>query len=171
MPMKIIKDEGPHYRVGADILYLDELLKTNNNYLYCLDLVDHFSKFLFCYLLENKTMPLVVSKIKLFFLEYGKCKIFQTDNSLEFKNKELRIFLENEGIKLIFSRPRHPQKNGCVESIHKIVRKNLLIDYYKNKNNFYIDISLTNFLIFYNNSINTVTKKNLLKSKIQTILI
>ena len=86
MPIKQILDQGPHFRYEVDIWYLDEKLKTNNNYNYCLDLIDHFSKYIYSYLLANKTMELVVSKIKLFILIFGKCKIFQTENGLEFKN-------------------------------------------------------------------------------------
>ena len=70
------------------------------NYYYSLALIDHFSKYIYSYLLINKAIEIVVSKIKLFILSFGKCKIFQTDNGLEFKNNKLIGFLSNEGIKL-----------------------------------------------------------------------
>ena len=133
IPLTQIKDEGPHYRYEADIWYLDKELKTNNNYEYCLDIIDHFSKWLFSYLLTDKTMMLVVSKIKLYIMNYGKCKILQTDNGKEFKNSELKTFLENEGIKQVFSRIYHPQSNGTVEAIHKAIRKYLINEYNKKK--------------------------------------
>ena len=63
-------------------------LKTNNDYEYCLDIIDHYSKWLYCYLLPDKTMVKVVSKIKVYIMNFGKCKIFQTDNGTEFKNAE-----------------------------------------------------------------------------------
>lgn len=158
-PIKQIIDEGPHFRYEADLWHLDEVLKLNNEYNYCLDIIDHFSKFLRCYLLTDKTMTLVCWKIKYHIFNYGKCKLFQCDNGREFKNRELKIFLENEGIDLIFSRVRHPQTKGCVEATHKIVRKNLLRDYNIKKDNFNIDISLTEFIIYYNNTLNNVTKR------------
>ena len=133
MPLKLIIDEGPHYRYEADIWYLDKELKTNNNYEYCLDIIDHFSKWLYSYLLTDKTMALVTSKIKLYIMNYGKCKIFQTDNGTEFKNAELKTFLANEGIKQVFSRVYHPQSNGAVEAVHKDVRKYLITEYNKKK--------------------------------------
>ena len=46
LPLKQIIDERPHYRYQADIWYLDDDLKTNNDYKYCLDIIDHFSKWL-----------------------------------------------------------------------------------------------------------------------------
>ena len=58
-------------------------------------------------------------------MNFGKCKIFQTDNGTEFKNAELKTFLEKEGIKHIFSRPYHPQSNGAVEAVHKSIKKYL----------------------------------------------
>ena len=114
---------------------MDEALKKDTNYNYCLDISDHFSKMLGSYLLTDKTMELVISKIKYHILLYGKCKILQCDNGTEFKNRELKVFTENEGIELIFSRPRHPQTNGAIESIHKRVRTNLLNDYIVKKKN------------------------------------
>ena len=78
------------------------------------------------YLLLNKTMTTVLSKIKLHFFNYGACRIYQCDNGKEFKNRELKVYLENENIKLVFSRVKHPQTNGCIESSHKIVKKYLL---------------------------------------------
>ena len=55
------------------------------------------------YLLIDKTMELVISKIKYHILLYGKCKILECNNGTEFKNRELKVFTENEGIELIFS--------------------------------------------------------------------
>ena len=68
-------------------------------------------------------------------MNYGKCKIFQTDNGTEFKNSELKTFFENKEIKQVFSRVYHPQSNGAVEAVHKTVRKYLINDYNKKKKN------------------------------------
>ena len=150
MPIKQIIDQGPLFRYQADLWYLDDDLKRNNNYEFILDVIEHFSKYLFSFLFTDKTSLLVLSKIKLLFLQFGKCKLFQTDNGKEFKNNDMKIYFENEGVKHIFSRPRHPQSNGCVESIHKSVRKYLLIELETQKEHFNIEIALSNFLIFYN---------------------
>lgn len=73
---------------------------------------------------------------------------------------ELKIYLENENIRQIFSSIRHPQTNGFVEATHKTVRSNLLKELKVQKNNFDIEIALTDFLIMYNNSVHSSTKKN-----------
>ena len=50
---------------------------------------------------------------KNFILEiYKKPVIVQTNNGLEFKNQLIYDYLENENIKIIHSRPKHPKTNG-----------------------------------------------------------
>ena len=119
---KIIITKGPHIRYQTDIWYLPKILKTNNQYLYCLDIIDHFSKWSQSYLLKNKESDLVVSKIKSFINVNGPYSIFQTDNGLEFNNANLKIFLENLNINYILSAPYHPQSNGCCEALHKQIK-------------------------------------------------
>ena len=70
MPLKQILEEGLHFLYEANIWNLDEKLKTNNKYNYFLDLIEHFSKYIYLYLFTNKTMEQVVSKIKLFILSF-----------------------------------------------------------------------------------------------------
>ena len=110
LPTKQIMDETLRYRYQADIWYLNDDIKINNNYLYCLDLIDHFT-WAESYLLVDKTMETVLSKIKLFILNNGKCKILQSDNEKEFRNHELISYLGNEGIKVNFS----------LQDIHKVM--------------------------------------------------
>ena len=85
MPIKLIKDYGPHYRYIGDIWYLDDELQINKEFKYCLDVIDHFTKFLYSYLLKDKSMGTVLSKLKIHFFNHGKCKLFKTDNGPELK--------------------------------------------------------------------------------------
>ena len=113
---KLIITRGPHIRYQADIWYLPDELK-ENNYLYFLDIIDHFSKWSNSYLLKNKESQLVLAKIKSFILMNGPCKIFQMDNGLEFNNFNLKIYLENLNIDYIGSAPYHPQSNYIIINI------------------------------------------------------
>ena len=61
---KIIIDEGPKYRYIMDLWTLPEELSENTEYVYIMDIVDHFSKYMSAYFLKNKTMKLVLSKLK-----------------------------------------------------------------------------------------------------------
>ena len=144
MPIKQIIDEAPHYRYQACIWYLDNKLKKNTQYEYYLDIIDHFSKWAYSYLLLDKSMKLVLSKIKLFILNL--------------KNKELRLYLENENIKQIFSRVYHPQSNRAVEAFHQSVRNYLLKELMIKKDKFNIEIAFEEFIIFHNNTTHSITK-------------
>ena len=156
-PVKIILDEGPKYRYIFDIYNIPETLCENTPYIYILDCVDHFSKFMNAYLLKNKTMSLVISKIKLFIINNGKSKIIQTDNGKEFDNMKMRIYCENNNIKFIKSSPYHPQTNGAVEIIHKLEQEYLLKRKYQMKENFDLEIELSNFIFYHNNKTHSIT--------------
>lgn len=83
--------------------------------------------------LKNKETKTVLSKIKS-YIEINEAPIlFQTDNGKEFKNSELKIFLENKNITYITSAPYHPQSNGYCEAIYKEIKKYLLDDLNKKR--------------------------------------
>ena len=118
-------------------------------------------------------MKLVLSKIKLFIDNNGKCKIFQSDNGKEFYNAELKIFCENNDINFIKSSPYHPQTNGQVEAIHKQESEFLFKQKKLLKNNFDLEISLEEFIVYHNSKKNSITKFTLLDirdvEKLETI--
>ena len=148
---KIIVTYGAHKRYQSDIWYLPEKIKANTEYLYCLDIIDHFSKWLGSFLLRNKTADLVLSKIKSFIRNNGQCQIFQTDNGKEFNNIVLKTYLENNNIKYLRSAPYHPQSNGCCEAVHKEIKNYLLNEKDIQKENFDIEISLEEAIDYHNN--------------------
>ena len=102
-------------------------------------------------------MSLVISKIKLFIINNGKSKIIQTDNGKEFDNMKMRIYCENNNIKFIKSSPYHPQTNGAVEIIHKLEQEYLLKRKYQMKENFDLEIELSNFIFYHNNKTHSIT--------------
>ena len=55
MPKKLIIEEGPYFRYQMDIWYLPKDIAEASNYNYVLDIIDHFSKWLFSYPLKEKT--------------------------------------------------------------------------------------------------------------------
>lgn len=81
----------------------------------------------------------------------GVSTLFHTDNGKEFKNLDLRIYLENKNITNITSARYHPQSNGCCEALHKEIKKFLLDALYKQKDNFDIEISIADSIEFHNN--------------------
>ncbi|XP_024178165.1 uncharacterized protein LOC112184110 [Rosa chinensis] len=58
-----------------------------------------------------------------------KCQMFGvpdtivTDNGTQFDNDELRAYTENLGTRILYASLAHPQTNGQVEAINKIIKK------------------------------------------------
>ena len=75
------------------------------------------------FLITDKTAKTVLQKIKMFISLNKKPTIIQSYNGLEFRNKLLTDFLNNQSIKHILSRPHHPQANGCLERYHREAHK------------------------------------------------
>jgi transposase InsO family protein len=93
---------------------------------YGLVIVDDFFPFTWVFFLQDKSETQGTLKRFLWRAQNEfelKVKKIRSDNGSEFKNLQIREFLEEEGIKHEFSAPYTPQQNGVVE------RKNMtLID-------------------------------------------
>lgn len=157
-PKKIIADEGPNFRYIFDLWELPNNWIEDDRYLYIFDCVEYFFKCLNSFLLKNKTMNLVISKIKIFINNNGPCKIIQTDHGLEFDNKEMIIFWENNKIQYITSSIKHPQTNGALDIIHRYECDYLLKRKKELKSKFNIEIAVDEFVIYHNNKKHTSTK-------------
>ena len=108
-PIKIITDEGPHFRYLMDITYLkNDIYKKKTTFKYIIDFIDHFTKFYLGFLIKDKCTETILKYIKLFIQINKKLKIFQCDNGTEFANHLISNFMESQNIKLIHSRPHHP---------------------------------------------------------------
>ena len=158
---KIIVDEGPHYRMLIDITYLDKkLFKNKTDYKYVIDSIDHFSKFYWAFLIRDKTSETVLKKIKNFIAINKKPVIIQTDNGLEFKNQIISDYLKKENIKHVYSRPHHPQTNGCLERYHSELHK-YMENYLLNIGDFndkHIEDALDEYIRFHNSTVKSSTK-------------
>jgi hypothetical protein len=93
---------------------------------YGLVIVDDFSRFTWVFFLQDKSETQGTLKRFLWRAQNEfelKVKKIRSDNGSEFKNLQVEVYLEEEGIKHEFSAPYTPQQNGVVE------RKNMtLID-------------------------------------------
>lgn len=136
---KIIIEEGPYFRYIADLWELPIEIFEASGYKNIIDIIDHFSKWYYGYLLTNKEAKNVLNKIEQYILSFGLPKILQYDNGGEFKNKIIENYcINNNNNKLILS-SYHPQANGARESVHKEIRKNILSQYLNKPKNFNIE--------------------------------
>lgn len=97
-----------------DLVSIDKRVDDEyHRYKYIFNIVDHFSKYLGTYLIENKTAKEVLYCLNDFIIKHGKCDIFQCDNGREFSNNIINNYCTEKDIKLIHSSPYHPQINWC----------------------------------------------------------
>ncbi|XP_024199790.1 uncharacterized protein LOC112202991 [Rosa chinensis] len=54
---------------------------------------------------------------------FGVPDTIVTDNGTQFDNDELRAYIENLGTRILYASPAHPQTNGQVEAVNKIIKK------------------------------------------------
>ena len=99
-----------------------------------LHIIDHYSKFLFGKLLEDKKADTVLNNIKNILYISGMPKEIGTDDGAEFTNKKFISFCEENNIKLIHWLPRKPHAQGACECIHQTILRVLSTLTLDNKN-------------------------------------
>lgn len=163
---KIILSKGSLNRLIMDLYQLPakliEASKTNNKYVF--SCIDHFSKYKWAELIENKEPNTIIACLEPIFVEWGYPTILQSDNGTEFKNQLMSKFLETKNIEPRYSSPRHPQTNGAVEKMNHLVSLSLHASYrqYVSSNgtsNWNIKKALSAFLINQNSRFHTITRK------------
>ena len=88
----------------------------NNENLFIVVAVDHFSKWMEAKIIKNKSAEEIEKAIKeLIFEKHGIPKKILSDVGLEFNNRNIRKLASNNNFKWIFASPRHHQTVGAVE--------------------------------------------------------
>ena len=132
-------------------------LQTDDNAKYLLCIIDTFSKYGYCYILNNKKADTVLGYIKDFINKYGKPNCLQTDNGKEFRNSLLSDYCKENGIKFLHGRPFHPQSQGVIESFNKEIKRLLEVKYMEDSKIFSIYSCLPDVLKIYNENIHSTT--------------
>ena len=92
--------------------------KSLSGNLFCLVIVDDFSRFTWVFFLDDKSHDQKIFKNfarKVQNQFEVKIKKVRSDNGTEFKNANVDAFLDEEGISHEFSTTCTPQQNGVVE--------------------------------------------------------
>ncbi|MCQ7222071.1 DDE-type integrase/transposase/recombinase, partial [Salmonella enterica] len=101
-------------------------LKSINDSLYCLVIIDDFSRFTWVKFLKNKdeTNDTLINFCKQIENEKDlKIKRLRSDNGGEFKNKKFNQFCLDNGYHHEFSCPKTPQQNGIVERKNRTLQE------------------------------------------------
>ena len=158
-PMKLLIEEGPHYRLEMDLWYLSEDIAEATGYNFILDIIDVFSKWLFSFPLIHRNSQEILIALRKYLLSFGICKKLQTDNAFEFRSAIINNFCIENNIQRIFSPPYHPRANGAVEAAHKIVEK-YVNDYFYTipKEEFSLETAILDALEYHNTTPHSSTK-------------
>ena len=88
--------------------------------------VDYFTKWVeaeaLATIIESKTTNFIWRSI---ICRFGIAHTIVTDNGKQFDNENFKTFCSTLGIINAFSSLAHPQANGQVETVNKIIKKNL----------------------------------------------
>ena len=85
--------------IQADLTDISNISKYNSNFKMMLCCIDCFSRKVWVRLLKQKTAKEVLSKMKSIIGETGKFDCLHTDKGTEFFNKDMKKFLNEQGIK------------------------------------------------------------------------
>ena len=97
-------------------------------------------------------------KIKQAFTQFMSPKILHTDNGSEFKNKLIKSYWEGKGIYFVNGTPEHPQSQGAIEAFNNTVQNFLILAKDNQKDQFNLEHSIADFLMYYNQRKHTTTK-------------
>jgi len=130
--------------------------KTKNKYI--LNIVDHFSKYLVSYLIQNKTGKEIIKKIEDCIKNIGRPKQILSDNGSEFISKNVKNLLEKNKINFIHGKPYNPHSQGTIQRVHRTVRNALICKYLGNPKNFILYNSLKDVVDTINHTIHYTTR-------------
>ena len=101
---------------------------SGQRYQYILTIQDVFSRYLWLRPLTYKTSKVVSKALGDLYIEVGPPKVLQFDREGEFK-KWVKKLCKNLNVKMILSRPYHPQSQGKVERSRRALRKKIAFDF------------------------------------------
>ncbi|XP_067029790.1 KRAB-A domain-containing protein 2-like [Acropora muricata] len=96
-----------------------------NPYKWVINVIDHHTKFVNSHPLHAKSEDEVLDAVKNYCLSYGYPKKIRTDNGGEFCNAKLKLFREENQIKLSHGAPRTPTTQGLVERSNRTWKENM----------------------------------------------
>lgn len=122
--LSIIISPWPFAQWGLDLI--GKLPTAKGQFKYIVVAVDYNTKWV-----EAETLALITTERIVHFLwkniycRFGKPETIITYNGGQFDNDDIRSFTARNGTKLLYASPAHPQTNGQVEPVNKIIKKTL----------------------------------------------
>ena len=93
--------------------------------------MDFFSRFIWLRPLSSKNSKVVAAELKAVYMENGPPIVLQSDQGSEFKGA-LKGLCRKLKVKMVHSRPYHPQSQGEIERSHRALRSKMEYDFFRN---------------------------------------
>ncbi|GBN53012.1 Transposon Tf2-6 polyprotein [Araneus ventricosus] len=144
---------APGQCIAIDVV--GKLPRSTNNKNFILTIIDHYSRYLEAYPLQNITSRTIINCLNKYFANFGLPKFLITDNATNFISNEMVEFLDRLNIQHRKSSIYYPMANGLLERAHRTMKESLAS---MCESTFQWSEKLLFFKLYYNNSIHSVTK-------------
>ena len=118
----------PFQSISID--YAGPLPRTKFGNKYFLVVVDQFSRYVKIFPTAEANSVQTVKCLKTVFAEEGTAEVVMSDNGSHFTSSFVEGFLENNGVRHVYSPPYHPASNGlaerCVRTVKTLMKAALL---------------------------------------------
>ncbi|XP_004309864.1 PREDICTED: uncharacterized protein LOC101302897 [Fragaria vesca subsp. vesca] len=124
VPLSVIISPVPFSQWGLD--FIGRLPTAPGQLKFAIVLVDYNTKWI-----EEEPLATITTEKVINFLwcnlycRFGVPQAIITDNGTQFDNETFREFLFEQGTTIFYASPGHPQTNGQVEAINKLIKQNL----------------------------------------------
>ncbi|GBM48138.1 Uncharacterized protein K02A2.6 [Araneus ventricosus] len=144
---------APGQYIAIDIV--GKLPRSTDNKNFFLTIIDHYSRYLEAYPLQNITSGTIINCLDKYFANFGLPKFFITDNATNFISNEMVEILDRLNIQHRKSSIYYPMANGLLERAHRTMKESLAS---MCESTFQWSEKLLFFKLYYNNLIHFVTK-------------
>ncbi|GBN93780.1 Transposon Tf2-9 polyprotein [Araneus ventricosus] len=144
---------APGQCIAIDVV--GKLPRSTDNKNFILTIIDHYSRYLEAYPLQNITSRTIINCLNKYFANFGLPKFLITDNATNFISNEMVEFLDRLNIQHRKSSIYYPMANGLLERAHRTMKESLAS---MCESTFQWSEKLLFFKLYYNNSIHSVTK-------------
>ncbi|GBN62599.1 Uncharacterized protein K02A2.6, partial [Araneus ventricosus] len=144
---------APGQCIAIDVVGKHPRSTDNKNFI--LTIIDHYSRYLEAYPLQNITSRTIINCLNKYFANFGLPKFLITDNATNFISNEMVEFLDRLNIQHRKSSIYYPMANGLLERAHRTMKESLAS---MCESTFQWSEKLLFFKLYYNNSIHSVTK-------------
>ena len=121
---RLVNDGYFPHRIGPRHFLMADLIENvdGDNQVSILTIIDMYSRYLTCYVLDKKTSAELVSAFTQYFAQNGYPQFLATDNATIFQSGTFKSFLAQFNVQLVTSTPYRSRARALVENVNRIIQ-------------------------------------------------